>query len=238
VVSDELRAAAKAVSGAVKKAKRPPQWQIPWLEADPAFDEGISLWHLAPNRIRGYNPDGTKYELGTTTLGSSTGSSLPADPEPADYTTTYSAQWGQTFCDLHGVETGGGIWFGDSPGGDHAGRKIMIGLPDSTIRTDLTGADIDLVELKMIVLDAYQKPVTVHLGLHAQTSAPSTYSAVQKDAQLLDYPNAEWQKIHPAFGRWLRDDYGRGLTIDQPSGFINAGQLDWASVQIRFTYSK
>lgn len=240
MASDELRSAAQSVAKAIKKVRKPPQSQVPWVTEDPAFAEGINVWMHTDGGLRFYDATGAVYEVTKTAGGTTTSSTgFPADPEPALFVQTYVAQWARTFCNLHGVETGAGLWYGDDPMGAHAGRRIMIGLPDATIRTDTAGATIDNVELFMINLDAYQIPVAVHFGLHAQTSAPATFSAVWRDGAVLNFPSTEWQTVHPVlFGEMLRDDQARGLTIEQPPGFVNAGQIDWATVAIRISYTK
>jgi len=236
---EDVRRAAAGVVAALRKTRKGAQNQIPWLTADPAFDEGITVWMHTDGGLRWYDALGNVYEA-TKTSGGTTSSStgFPADPEPALFQTIYVAQWARTFCDQHGVETGDLLDFGDSPDGAHTGRRVMIGFDSATIQTDLAGADIDAIEIQLALSSAYQSPVTIHYGLHDQTSAPATYSAIQKDATLLDYPNDSWQPLHDAFGRWLRDNYGDGLTIDQPPGMLNSGQFAWANTQIRVSYTK
>jgi len=240
--SEDVRRAAAGVVTSLRKLRRGPQNQIPWLTADPLFEEGITVWMHTDGGLRWYDTLGNVYEATKTSGGTTTSSTgFPADPQPELFQKTYVAQWARTFCDQHGVETGDLLDFGDSPDGAHTGRRVMIGLDSATIQTDLAASDIDAVEIQLALSTAYQPPVTVHFGLHDQTSAPATYSAVQRDNNgdmSLDFPADGWQPLHDAFGRWLRDNYGDGLTIDQPPGMINSGQFAWAATQIRISYTK
>jgi hypothetical protein len=182
------------------------------------------------------------YQYTKTTVTANSGS-FPADPQPETKQVIYAADFGQTYCDTHGVETGTpGIWFGDSPDGAHVGRKIMLGLPEATIQADLAGATIEKVELSASLLDAFTSTVYLHWGLHAQATAPGAYSAYRKDVFLDYWPkagpgDAPWRQVHNAVGDWLRDNAAKGLTLDQPSGPGNSGLLDWTSVKIRVTYT-
>ena len=58
---------------------------------------------------------------------------------------------------------------------------------------------------------------------------------------MLDYPRVgtgdPGGAMRVGFGMLLRDNAAAGLTIDQPDGAGNAGQIDWASVQLRITYT-
>lgn len=243
----QLRATRRAqdeISKMLRKGRRPQRSaRIPVLAADPPFEQGINLWMDPDGNLRSYGPDGTKYQYAKTAVTAASGS-LPADPQPETLTKTYAADWGQSYCDVHGVETGTpGVWYGDSLDGAHLARKVMLGLPDATIRADLAGATIDRVELAASNLDAAQSLVYLHWGLHNEDTAPGAYSAMRKDAHVDYWPragggDAPWRRVHNAFGEWLRDNAAKGLTIDQPGGAGNSGQLDWTSVQIRITYTQ
>lgn len=237
------RRAADQLAQTLRRGRRPQRsTRIPVLSSDPAFKVGINLWMDPNGNLRSYGPDGTKYQYGKTAVTAASGS-FPADPQPVTAVKTYAVDWGQTYCDTHGVETGTpGIWYGDSVDGAHVGRRIMLGLPDATIRTDLSGATVERVELYASNLDAAMPQLDLHWGLHNQDTAPGAYEAMRKDAHIGRWPkagpgDAPWRRIHVAFGDWLRDNAAKGLTIDQPSGPGFSGLLDWASVQIRITYT-
>lgn len=236
--------AADQLGKIMRRNKRPQRSvRIPVFTSTPAFKLGVNLWLDPDGNLRSYGPDGTVYQYTKTTVTAHSGS-LPADPQPETLTKTYAADWGQTYCAIHGVETGTpGIWYGDSFDGAHVGRKIMLGFPDSTIRTDTAGATIEKVELTANNLDAAQANVYLHWGLHNSDTAPGSYAAMRKDAYLNYWPrvgpgDAAWRRVHRAFGEWFRDDAAKGLTMDQPAGAGNSGQLDWASVKLRITYTK
>lgn len=223
-----------------KRAKR--TIGVPFLTDDPPFASGINMWIHTDGGLRWYDAEGNVFEA-TKTAGGTTSSStgFPADPQPVTTRTAYEAQWARTFCDQHGVETGSALWYGDSADGAHTGRKVMIGFDDATIRSDLSGATVEQVELHMLNLDGHASRLQVHWGLHNRTATPSGYSAVWADAAVLEWPQSgageEWRDVSAGVGVMLRDDLAKGLTIDQPPGFLNAGQFDWASVELRITYT-
>lgn len=203
---------------------------------------------MDPNgNLRSWAPDGTKYQYAKTAVTAASGT-LPVDPQPETLVQTYDAQWAATYCDLHGLETGSpGLWYGDAPDASHLARKIMIGLPDATIRTDTNGATIEKVELIATNLDAYADLVALYWGLHNVTgSAPATYSATRTDCYIGQWPrvgsevggSGKYRDVHTGIGTLLRDNAAKGLTIDQPSDVGNAGQIDWTSVKLRITYTK
>lgn len=236
------RRAQDQLAAILKKGRRPQRSVgVPVLQPDPPFSQGINLWMDPAGVLRGYRPDGTKMQYATTTVTANSGT-FPADPQPETLVKTYAVDWGRSFCDLHGVETGSpGVWYGDDPTGAHVRRKVMLGLPDATIRTDLAGATIDTVELSASNLDGYSSTVTLHWGLHNVDAVPASYSAMRADALVDVWPKVgtgeTWRPAHVAFGMWLRDNEAKGLTIDQPAGVGYAGLIDWTSVKLRIAYT-
>jgi hypothetical protein len=235
------------VAAMLRKGRRPQRGgvHIPVLEADPTYESGINLWMDPAGNLRSWaaGPTPTKYQYTKTAVTAAAGT-LPVQTQPVTLQQTYTADWGRTFCDQHGVETAAQLGYGDSPDGAHTGRQLMLGLPDATIRTDLTGADIDAVEIAALNLDAATPNVWLHWGLHNIDAAPASYSAMRKDAYVAQWPKVgydpnggTWRPVDVAFGLWLRDNQAKGLTIDQPAGVGNGGLLDWATVQIRITYT-
>jgi len=225
------------------KGRRPQRSvRVPVYTATPPFSLGVNLWLDPAGNLRSYGPDGTVYQYTKTTVTAHSGS-LPADPQPETLQKTYSADFGQTYCDTHGVETATpGVWYGDSPDGAHIGRKIMLGLPEATIQSDLAAATIEKVELTASNLDAFSSMVYLHWGLHNASAAPGSYEAMRKDAHIDYWPrvgpgDAPWRVVHNAFAEWLRDNEAKGLTLDQPAGAGHSGQLDWTSVKLRITYT-
>jgi hypothetical protein len=242
------RRAADQLGKLLGRGRRPTRSvHIPVLQPDPPFSSGINLWLDPAGNLRSYGPDGTKYQYTKTTVTANSGS-FPADPQPETKQTIYDAQWAATYCDTHGLETGTpGLWYGDDRDGLHLGRKLMIGLPDATIRSDTAGGVIEKVDITATNLDAYADSVSLHWGLHNVTgSAPATYSAVRKDGYIGTWPKVgfdassggtRYRNVHVGFGTMLRDNTAKGFTIDQPGGWGGAGILDWTSVKIRITYT-
>lgn len=237
-MSDELIRAAKQVSRAIERVRYKPRDLIPILEDDPDYEDGITMWFDPNMNLRSYGPDGTKYQYAKTSVTAASGS-FPSDPLPELAEATYSAVWGRAFCDTHGVEDVPFPGYGDDIATTHGYRTIMIGFDANAIQTDLAGATIDTVELSFTNVDAYTDQVSLHVGWHMQTVLPSAYSAVRADAAVLEYPRAGqlWSRVDDAFGFGLRDGLFKGLTIEQPAGYVNSGAIDWAATQIRIAYT-
>lgn len=237
-MADELIHAAKAVSRAIERTRYKPRHSPPVLESDPVFEDGITLWMDPNGNLRSFAPDGTKYQYAKTSVTAASGS-LPADPMPEMFEQTYAATWGRAFCDTHGLEVAPFPGYGDDLATTHGYRKIMIGFDSATIQTDLAGATIDMVELSFTNVEAYADTVSLHVGWHDQTAAPSVWSAVRADTAILEYPRAGqlWTQVDDTFGTALRDNLYDGLTIEQPAGYVNSGAIDWAATQIRISYT-
>lgn len=229
---------ARQLSGYIQKAKRPLRHSIPVLAADPVFADGITLWMDPAGNLRSFAPDGTKYQYAKTTVTAASGS-FPADPQPELFEQTYSASWARAFCNTHGAEDGALLGYGDDPSGGHGYRKVMIGLPAATIVTDLTGATVDDVTLTLVNADAYADDITIHVGWHNQTSAPAVYSATRSETVLIEAPKVGRVStiLDDVFGTALRDNLYKGFTIEQPTGFINGGAIDWAATTITIAYT-
>lgn len=237
-MGQDVRKAGEQVSAAIQRAKYKPRDTIPVLTAHPDVEDGITLY-LDPNgNLRAMAPDGTIYQYTKTAVTAPSGS-FPADPMPEMFTATYSAAWARAFCDTHGVENVPLLGYGDDPANTHGYRTIMIGFPSATIQTDLAGATIDDVELSITNVDAFLPQVTLHIGWHDQTSAPTIYSATRAETVEIEVPKAGqiWTPLDDVFGEALRDNLYDGITIEQPRGLANSGSLDWTATQIRIDYT-
>lgn len=236
-MADDLQQAAKRVSRAIERARYKPRIFVPILTADPDPEDGITLY-LDPNGNLRSMVEGTIYQYSKTTVTAASGS-FASDPQPELFEKTYAAVWARAFCDLHGAEDTTFPGYGDDPANTHGYRRIMIGLPDATIRADTAGATIDAVTLTFTNTDAFAEQVTLHVGWHAQTATPASYTATRADTVLIDAPKVGVvsQQVDETFGTALRDDLYRGLTIEQPPGNINAGTIDWAATSITIAYT-
>jgi hypothetical protein len=237
-MAHDVNKAGEQVSAAIQRAKYKPRDTIPVLTAHPDVEDGITLY-LDPNgNLRAMAPDGSIYQYTKTTLTSPSGS-FPADPMPEMFTATYAAAWARAFCATHGVESVPFPGYGDDPTNTHGYRKIMIGFPSATIQTDLAGATIDDVELGITNVDAFVPQVTLHIGWHDQTSAPTAYSATRAETVQIEVPRVGhvWAPVDDVFGTALRDNLYDGITIEQPGGFTDSGAIDWAATEIRINYT-
>lgn len=225
------------------------------LASAPAASTGINVYHHASSdtlRVRRpdgtwavYNPSTVSAQTGQTAPGSTTTQNKQADSQPTTKRKTYSASWGRAFNDVRGPEDAGNLYYGrwDSTWGE---RRIMLGLPDAAIRADLAGASIQKVELHLRNVDSYAfAGIEIYFGGHNQSAKPGSYSSVREQIFHDHWPHsgtgATWRGGSGDitwFGKKLRDNVIKGITVNQPSGSRSYyGQLDWSSFQLRITYS-
>jgi hypothetical protein len=227
---------------------------VPTFASDPAASTGWRLWfNGGTSRLRGRLANGSIIEYapvtattssdgGTPVSGSSTSTKpKPSDPTPKKYVSVYPTTWTRMFCVTHGIEAGGR--YGTFPGSYHGMRRIMFGFNDSAIRADLAGSTIRNVELRMRNLDSWSySGIDVHFGAHNKAAAPDAFSAVRRDAWKGHWPavgGGHWRNTTDWFGKALRDNTIKGLTIDQPSGSsAYYGEMDRSSLELRITHTK
>lgn len=229
---------------------------IPTFATAPTFSSGHRIWfNGTTGALQGYLANGTlqTYSADAVATSSSGGGpstpvtsstvAKPADPKPKSYRKTYSTDWQRTFCSRHGVESDEHYGTYD---GTHGERRIMFGFPDGTMRSDLAGAKITKVELKMQNTYAWSYGgITVHFGLHAKDSAPGSFSQNRKDVYVSDWPRSgygggsdKWRTVSTSIGNRFRDDDCRGMTIDQPGGRTLYGACDRSTLQLRISYTR
>ena len=98
---------AKAIRKAGDKGRRVAGFVLPFFDAAPDSGNPTNMWMFNDNRLLIRKPDGTYREIVTTAPGALTSSAaLPTEADPAFYSSTYTATWGQSYCPLHGAETG------------------------------------------------------------------------------------------------------------------------------------
>lgn len=213
-------------------------WRI-WARTD-----GTLQFRLADDSIitlgAGGSSSGTGGE-GSTGSGSS-GTPKPADPKVVKRVKTYSAAWGRSMCPVHGPEQGGSLYYGRWSS-THGQRKVMLGLPDGTIRSDLSGATIRSVEFHFRNDHAYSHAgVEIKMGGHNKSSAPGGYSSVRENVFRGHWPKSGegkyWRPAPTWFGEALRDGNIRGFTINQRSDSVgHYGAMAWGTFKVRITYT-
>lgn len=233
---------------------------LPTFSSDPAASSGWRLWlDGATGRLKARLQSGTVQQFAPVTTATSTAGGTPVagpvvstvtkppDPVPKSYRKIYVPTWARAFCSSHGVETGSTLYYGNLGSGAHGERRIMIGLDDAQIRADLGGSTIRAVELKVQNEHAWSYDgTTISWGGHNRHDAPDTFSAVQRDAWSSRWPRVGYgggddqyhEMSHGWFGRALRDNQIKGLTVDQPTGKTSYGALDWATLRLAIDYSK
>jgi hypothetical protein len=228
------------------KATRSTGFTIPELDEDPDSTDPTNLWLLADGRLRARTFDGTVREYAQEApAGSSTsGTLLPDNPTPAGYRTIYPATWGESYCSVHGVESGTNLEYGTASGTSHGDYRIMLGLDYATIQADLVGATITGVDFTLENTDSWATAdVEIFMGAHAEATAPAIYTPTRLYAFQDPWPRygrgAYWRSASTWFGSALRDGDILGITIEPPSTSNGQhGECRWASFSIAISYSK
>lgn len=231
-------------------------YNLPTFASDPLFSSGHRIWvHGGTGELRVYMANGTVQRFAPVTGGTSSSGGGPAAPgttttvpkptdtAPKSYRKTYATDWQRTFCERHGVESD--EHYGEF-GSTHGERRIMFGFPDGTMRSDLSGARVTKVELKMQNTYSWSYGgISIHFGLHTKDSAPGSFSQSRKDVYVGDWPRSgwgggsdRWRTVSTSIGTRFRDDQCRGLTIDQPGGRTLYGECDRSSLSLRISYVK
>jgi hypothetical protein len=239
---------------------RPP---IPTFSTNPSVASGWKLWfHGGTGELRGRlaNNDIVVY-VPFTPESSSDGGVPPAPPAPKPPTTTvpkppdpvikkFRKVYGTTavrmFCTKHGIEGGSEPNYGNLGSGYHGERRIMFHFNYGQIQSDLGGATIRKVELRMRNTYSWAySGITIHFGTHNRTSPTATFSQNRRNVWKNSWPRSgwgggsdRWRNTLTWFGRALRDGSIKGLTLDQPTGKTSYGAMDRDSLSLAITYSK
>lgn len=228
------------------KASRSTGFTIPELDEDPDVTDPTNLWLLADGRLRARTFDGTIREYAQEAVAGSATSAvlLPDDPTPESYRTVYAATWGESYCSVHGLESGSNLEYGTAYGTSHGDYRIMLGLDYATIQSDLVGATITGVEFKLENTDSWATAdVEIFMGAHAEATAPAVYTPTRLYAFQGLWPRygygSTWRAASTWFGDALRDNDIRGITIEPPTNSNSQhGECRWASFSIAISYSK
>jgi hypothetical protein len=136
------------------------------------------------------------------------------------YNSTWSASWNG-----FGKRSGTRAYQGNTLLGDGTGNQYgKIGFNDSAIRSDLTGATIDLVELRMSNEHSWFNAGLIgRFGTHNNANEPtggsSTAGSFNRTQEDFNKGQTKWFTVPNAFGNELRDGTTRGIT----TGRTNAG---------------
>ncbi len=169
------------------------------------------------------------------------------------YATTWEATWSQTYresgtkrTDHRADKLCQGKYSGDSnPWGI---TRALCGFDDADMRSKLTGAKIDKVELYLKNEHwYYYAGGTVVVGYHNHASEPTNFSHSKYNAKTDSYSargQAKWITMPKEFGEQLRDGSAKGFSIFANSTSYNYygifyGAYDGSSrPKIKITYTK
>ncbi len=214
---------------------------IPALSEDPPATSLTNMW-LLDGRLRMRLPDGTVVQTTMTATGSSTATvPIVTDTPPSRYQDDYKATWGVTYCPTHGQEAGSLLYYGGDDG-THGNRKIMLGFNAAAIASDLSGAVVRNVQIRLLNVNSWSpNGGDIHFGVHNSTSAPASFAGTRREVWVGQWPDGDyndWADLPPYVGRALQAGTIKGLTIDQPAGIPFSGQMDWTTAALRLQYTK
>lgn len=230
--------------------------KVPTFSSVPAVSTGWRLWTRGDGRLQYRLADDTVVTIdpgagtasgdggGGAQGGSTSGTPKPAQKTVRRFTRVYDTTWSASFCPAHGVEPKAPLYYGTFPGSSHPQRRVMLGLNDSAIRSDLNGAKVRGVWVRMRNDHAWDDAgVTVHFGAHNSAAQPSGYGSVRERVWKGRWPKSGygdgWRRVPDWFGNQLRDGQIRGLTINQPSSSQQFyGAMAPGTFQIKISYSK
>lgn len=242
--ADQLAAALRRINDRASLS-RTPGLQLPIFDDNPPADDPTTLWGTDDGRLKFRGTDGTVHELGgqADTGPSTEPREVESKKQTKKFVKTYSTNWARTLCPNHGVETGGDLYYGRYSG-THNERRIMLGFNDQAISSDLSGATIREVWIRMRNAHSYYNGgVRVHFGTHNHDTPPGGYSSNRERVFDAHWPKSGFGKDWRRAPNWIGDRFRtggvKGLTINQPSGAIQFyGAMDPGSFRLRIIYTK
>lgn len=175
----------------------------------------------------------------------------PSTPPVQQYTKTYTAQWSESY-QGDGSSRGSfdnGHCFQGYYSSTNGNQFSLVGLPESTIVSDLTGATIIKTEIYLDNQHFYSNGGgTVYVGTHEYASAPSNASLSnvreRLDSESFSYNQAKWFTVTNTIATDFLNNSAKGIAIGPaPSNsqsyysyFSGAGESN--PPKLRITYSK
>jgi hypothetical protein len=233
----------------------------PWQDSAPGGTDAHISWYFTTNvnNVSGLRCAGTDSAGGTPgsrlfaldmgkTVTYTTYNMGSGTPPTQQYVKTYSAQWSESY-----QEDGDGRNVSECYQGrfssTNGNQFSLIGLPYSTIQSDLSGATIDKVEIYLNNNHWYQNSGgTAVIGTHTYATEPATASLANVsenlDTESFTYGQAKWFTVTNTIGTKLRDNTAKGIALGPGNststtyyGYF-AGNGQSGDPQIRITYTK
>lgn len=175
----------------------------------------------------------------------------PSTPPVQQYTKTYTAQWSESY-QGDGSSRGSfdnGHCFQGYYSSTNGNQFSLVGLPETTIAADITGATIVKTEIYLDNQHFYSNGGgTVYVGTHEYASAPGTASLSnvreRLDSESFDYGQAKWFTVTNTIATDFLNNNAKGIAIGPgPSNsqsyysyFSGAGESN--PPKLRITYKK
>ena len=168
---------------------------------------------------------------------------------PQQRTKTYTSTWTRSYQGDGSLRISNGDMYQGYYSGTNGNQRSLIGFNDDQIRSDLSGATINKVEVRLDNQHFYYNSGGVAcIGTHNYGGAPSTWSGSRVDEirQTFNWAKGavKWVTVSNTFGTDLRDGTATGLALGPGVntsltyyGFF-AGQNGTYKPQIRITYTK
>lgn len=177
--------------------------------------------------------------------GGSDGGSTPVQ----QYTKTYTSQWTRSYQGDGSLRISNGDMYQGQYSGTNGNQRSLIGFDDSQIRSDLSGATITKVELRLDNTHFYNNSGgTAVIGTHDYGSAPASWSGSRVDENRETESWAKgalkWVTLANSFGNDLKSGAATGIALGPGNstsltyyGYF-VGQNGSNKPQLRITYSK
>lgn len=170
----------------------------------------------------------------------------------SQHVTTYDATWSATWDVSTGKRSGDEVYQGDYSGGNN--RYGKVGFDDAQIRSDLSGATIDKIEIRFKNEHTWfndgwtvsQARIGTHNHASEPTGSSSTSGSFGRSLHSWGKGQTKYVTLPNAIGEELRDNTTKGLTLGRTSGGTQ-GEYGWMTgadgssstkPRLRITYTK
>jgi len=179
------------------------------------------------------------------------GQFTPTKPPVQQYTKTYTAQWSESYSS-NGASRGSyanGNCFQGYYSSTNGNQFSLVGLPESTIASDLAGATVIKTEIYLQNEHWFSADGgTVYVGTHTYANAPSNASSSNYKPRMssgsFSYGQGRWFTVSNSLANDFKTNGARGIVIGPaPSNSQNyygffSGAAESRPPKMRITYSK
>ena len=171
-------------------------------------------------------------------------------PDGQKYTKTYSLTDAEIYWGTGGKETSysSQLIVGSYASSKATARRTLMFFPLDSIRSDLSGAEIESVELYLRRLDTAhgEASCSTSIKLHGFSSAPDRWEdgtdlgAADSGTPSFARGEGKWVTLLPSVGEGLRDGTVKGICLDADANYSISryGRFERSAAKLRITYTK